>query len=55
MPRHRGGFTICLPDPDVAVGRAHAPGPRPDQEGGELEVQRQPSVLRLWPSEGGDS
>ena len=49
-----GGLSICLPDPDVAGGRAHAPGPRPDREGGELEVQRQPSALRPWPGEGGD-
>ena len=47
-------LSICLPDPDVAGGRAHAPGPRPDREGGELEVQRQPSALRPWPGEGGD-
>ena len=48
-------LSICLPEPDIAGGGAYEPGPRPDQEGGELEVQRQPSVLRLWPSEGGDS
>ena len=47
-------LAICLPEPDIAGGRAHEPGPRPDREGGELEVHRQPSALRPGPGEGGD-
>ena len=42
-------LAICLPEPDIAGGRAHEPGPRPDREGGELEVHRQPSALRPGP------
>ena len=47
-------LSICLPEPDIAVGRAHEPGPCPDREGGELEVHRQPRALRPEPGEGGD-
>ena len=38
--------------PDVAGGRAQGPGPRPDREGGELEVHRQLSAhLRPGPGD----
>ena len=29
---------ICLPEQDIAGGRAHEHGPRPERGGGELEV-----------------
>ena len=43
-----------MTDPDVAGGRAHAPGPRPDRAGGEPEVHRQLSALRPEPGDGED-